>query len=165
MPEITIRRVGGHLRKLIEILLHSPDGLAAKAAREKLATSVQMTDTKRVCIQVLEPADLRQLFDLERSISSRLVGSSRTKAYGLLRPWCRSYNKFADPEKFIAKQYACMSCGEKHKVAKGVDLTAASAARRLPPSLMSPHSQATFAGVALAMKPDISFAGLGRLNR
>jgi restriction system protein len=47
MPEITIRRVGGHLRKLIEILLHSPDGLAAKAAREKLATSVQMTDYEK----------------------------------------------------------------------------------------------------------------------
>lgn len=47
MAEVTIPRVGGHLRKLVEILLQNPDGLSAKTALEKLAASVQMTDYEK----------------------------------------------------------------------------------------------------------------------
>jgi restriction system protein len=44
MPEITRRRTGELLRKLFEILRGEPEGLPAKVALERLASSVKLTD-------------------------------------------------------------------------------------------------------------------------
>lgn len=43
MPEITIQRTGGHIRKLFELLSAYPDGLQAREALQKLAAAVEMT--------------------------------------------------------------------------------------------------------------------------
>jgi restriction system protein len=44
MPDITRRRTGELLRKLFEILIGQPEGLPAKAALDRLATAVTLTD-------------------------------------------------------------------------------------------------------------------------
>jgi restriction system protein len=44
MPEITRRRTGELLRKLFEILINQPEGLPARVALERLASSVSLTD-------------------------------------------------------------------------------------------------------------------------
>ena len=44
MPEITRRRTGELLRKLFEILMSSPEGLAARVALERLATQTTLTE-------------------------------------------------------------------------------------------------------------------------
>jgi restriction system protein len=44
MPEITRCRTGELLRKLFEILINQPEGLPARVALERLASSVSLTD-------------------------------------------------------------------------------------------------------------------------
>lgn len=44
MAEVTIRRTGELLRRLFEILMQAPEGLQARDALEKLASSVQLTN-------------------------------------------------------------------------------------------------------------------------
>jgi len=47
MPEVTIRRTGELLRKLFEILLAEPEGLTARDALGRLASSVALTEYER----------------------------------------------------------------------------------------------------------------------
>jgi len=47
MPEVTRRRTGELLRKLFEILMTAPNGLAARDALASLETAVQLTDYER----------------------------------------------------------------------------------------------------------------------
>lgn len=101
MAEVTIPRVGGHLRKLVEILMHHPDGLAAKAALEKLATSVQMTDYEK---GVYPSTGTRRFEKIVRFATVDLVKAGwivKDKGIWTLTPLgVEAINKFPDPESF-----------------------------------------------------------------
>src|SRR5574342_1439262 len=47
MPEITVRRTGELLRKLLELLINHPDGMRAQEALKSLQENVQLTEYEK----------------------------------------------------------------------------------------------------------------------
>jgi restriction system protein len=101
MAEVTISRVGGHLRKLVEILLQHPDGLGAKSALEKLAASVQMTEYEK---GVYPSTGTRRFEKIVRFGTVDLVKAGwivKDKGIWAITPLgVEAYDKYPDPEKF-----------------------------------------------------------------
>ncbi len=100
MPEITRRRTGELLRKLFAILIAAPDGLAARIALEKLASSVSFTEYEAG----FYPSGSRRF---EKIVRFATLGCAKAgwlvKQNGI---WTiteagrQSYNALADPEAF-----------------------------------------------------------------
>lgn len=101
MAEITIQRVGGHIRKLVEILASTPDGLPAKVALEKLAAAVQMTEYEK---GVYPSTGTRRFEKIVRFGTVDLVKAgwiAKEKGIWSVTPLgLQALEKFSDAEKF-----------------------------------------------------------------
>jgi|SRR5579862_1767055 len=101
MADITRRRTGELLRKLFEILMVEPDGLAAKIALERLASSVSLTDYEA---GVYESTGTRRFEKIVRFATVDCVKAGwlvkRKGVWTLTEAGIDAYRKFSDPEGF-----------------------------------------------------------------
>jgi len=101
MAEITRRRCGELLKKLFEILIATPDGLQARAALEKLASSVTLTDYES---GVYESTGTRRFEKIVRFATVDCVKAGwflKIKGTWLVTDAGRAaYTKYPDPEAF-----------------------------------------------------------------